>query len=301
MGSLQYFSEVPSPRKKQKMEETPTIIDLLDHDAEDDSDELMNILGEEADDTGGFRHVHDEGGGDGDGDENPFVDREEGEEERDSRASQRSESESPMDRRPDLFGTREKEMDYRSIHDTKDKDKDKGADKGKRKSTPIKEGEDKEFGAPRPKRMKSAPPTSSQSKIAKEEDEENKPYLQPIEIKPKAKQLRLSKTAFKKLALPPITGKKSKAGETIGGSRSQPTTPTKSSKCSIQPLAPKSKPTPKPSKRSPSDESRMTEPPKKERHPCPLCSKMIAGDNAALNSHIDWCLSRAAIMEASAG
>ncbi|KII92789.1 hypothetical protein PLICRDRAFT_51133 [Plicaturopsis crispa FD-325 SS-3] len=34
---------------------------------------------------------------------------------------------------------------------------------------------------------------------------------------------------------------------------------------------------------------------------CPLCSRAIEGDNSALNTHIDFCLSRGAIMAASAG
>lgn len=31
---------------------------------------------------------------------------------------------------------------------------------------------------------------------------------------------------------------------------------------------------------------------------CPLCSRMFDTDNAGLNAHIDWCLSRGAIMSA---
>lgn len=37
-----------------------------------------------------------------------------------------------------------------------------------------------------------------------------------------------------------------------------------------------------------------------EQHLCPICSKTIQTDNAGLNAHIDWCLSRSAILEASA-
>jgi DNA polymerase kappa len=37
-----------------------------------------------------------------------------------------------------------------------------------------------------------------------------------------------------------------------------------------------------------------------EQHICPICSKTIQTDNAGLNAHIDWCLSRSAILEASA-
>lgn len=37
-----------------------------------------------------------------------------------------------------------------------------------------------------------------------------------------------------------------------------------------------------------------------ERHICPICSKMLQVDNSGLNEHIDWCLSKGAILEASA-
>lgn len=37
-----------------------------------------------------------------------------------------------------------------------------------------------------------------------------------------------------------------------------------------------------------------------EQHICPICSKTLQTDNAGLNAHVDWCLSRSAILEASA-
>lgn len=37
-----------------------------------------------------------------------------------------------------------------------------------------------------------------------------------------------------------------------------------------------------------------------EQHICPICTKTLQTDNAGLNAHIDWCLSRSAILEASA-
>ncbi|KAG8813404.1 hypothetical protein FRC17_001589 [Serendipita sp. 399] len=37
-----------------------------------------------------------------------------------------------------------------------------------------------------------------------------------------------------------------------------------------------------------------------EQHVCPICSKTLQTDNAGFNAHIDWCLSRSAILEASA-
>jgi hypothetical protein len=37
-----------------------------------------------------------------------------------------------------------------------------------------------------------------------------------------------------------------------------------------------------------------------EQHVCPICSKTLQTDNAGLNAHVDWCLSRSAILEASA-
>ncbi|CAG7854755.1 DNA polymerase IV {ECO:0000255/HAMAP-Rule:MF_01113} Short=Pol IV {ECO:0000255/HAMAP-Rule:MF_01113}; {ECO:0000255/HAMAP-Rule:MF_01113} [Serendipita indica DSM 11827] len=37
-----------------------------------------------------------------------------------------------------------------------------------------------------------------------------------------------------------------------------------------------------------------------EQHICPICSKTLQTDNTGLNEHIDWCLSRSAILEASA-
>jgi len=37
-----------------------------------------------------------------------------------------------------------------------------------------------------------------------------------------------------------------------------------------------------------------------EQHVCPICSKTLQTDNAGFNGHIDWCLSRSAILEASA-
>ena len=36
-----------------------------------------------------------------------------------------------------------------------------------------------------------------------------------------------------------------------------------------------------------------------EDHTCPICSKTLRTDNAGLNAHVDYCLSRAAIFEAS--
>lgn len=35
-------------------------------------------------------------------------------------------------------------------------------------------------------------------------------------------------------------------------------------------------------------------------HVCPVCSKSLQTDNAGLNAHVDYCLSRAAIFEATA-
>lgn len=35
-----------------------------------------------------------------------------------------------------------------------------------------------------------------------------------------------------------------------------------------------------------------------ERHTCPICAKILTVDNQGLNSHIDFCLSKGAIMEA---
>ena len=37
----------------------------------------------------------------------------------------------------------------------------------------------------------------------------------------------------------------------------------------------------------------------KEDHICPICSKTLRTDNAGLNAHVDYCLSRAAIFEAT--
>ena len=36
-----------------------------------------------------------------------------------------------------------------------------------------------------------------------------------------------------------------------------------------------------------------------EDHICPICSKTLRTDNAGLNAHVDYCLSRAAIFEAT--
>jgi DNA polymerase kappa len=33
---------------------------------------------------------------------------------------------------------------------------------------------------------------------------------------------------------------------------------------------------------------------------CPICSKVLATDNDGLNAHVDWCLSKSAILEAAA-
>lgn len=38
----------------------------------------------------------------------------------------------------------------------------------------------------------------------------------------------------------------------------------------------------------------------RESTTCPICSREIEGDNSALNAHIDYCLSKGAIMEATA-
>jgi DNA polymerase kappa len=46
--------------------------------------------------------------------------------------------------------------------------------------------------------------------------------------------------------------------------------------------------------------SKKTNVPSSEQHVCPICSKTLQTDNAGLNAHIDWCLSRTAILEASA-
>jgi len=37
----------------------------------------------------------------------------------------------------------------------------------------------------------------------------------------------------------------------------------------------------------------------KEAHVCPICSKTLQTDNAGLNAHVDYCLSRVAILEAT--
>lgn len=37
-----------------------------------------------------------------------------------------------------------------------------------------------------------------------------------------------------------------------------------------------------------------------EHHTCPICSKQLKTDNQGLNAHIDFCLSKGAILEAQA-
>lgn len=46
--------------------------------------------------------------------------------------------------------------------------------------------------------------------------------------------------------------------------------------------------------------ARVTTNKSNEQHVCPICAKTLQTDNAGLNAHIDWCLSRSAILEASA-
>ncbi|KAL1680328.1 hypothetical protein EV122DRAFT_208059 [Schizophyllum commune] len=54
-----------------------------------------------------------------------------------------------------------------------------------------------------------------------------------------------------------------------------------------------------PSKRPPSSKRpRSPSPTEEEQHDCPICGKTLATDNDGLNQHIDWCLSRGAILEA---
>ncbi|KAI5890539.1 DNA/RNA polymerase [Schizophyllum commune H4-8] len=53
----------------------------------------------------------------------------------------------------------------------------------------------------------------------------------------------------------------------------------------------------KPSSKPPSKPPRSPSP-TEEQHDCPICGKTLAADNDGLNQHIDWCLSRGAILEA---
>jgi hypothetical protein len=99
------------------------------------------------------------------------------------------------------------------------------------------------------------------------------PPLPPFKSKRTGKQLTLSRTAFQRPRRP-------------------------------SPPLPPSPPPPGEKVKKPVSTSKESESPKKsktEKNACPLCFKMIAGDNAALNAHIDWCLSREVIKEASAG
>ena len=48
------------------------------------------------------------------------------------------------------------------------------------------------------------------------------------------------------------------------------------------------------------EEEKEEEGEEKEDHVCPICSKTLQTDNAGLNAHVDYCLSRAAIFEATA-
>ncbi|KAL1695593.1 hypothetical protein GGG16DRAFT_45361 [Schizophyllum commune] len=73
---------------------------------------------------------------------------------------------------------------------------------------------------------------------------------------------------------------------------------SKHSSAAVQP----SKPTSYAARRStsakpPSDQPRSPSP-AEEEHDCPICGKTLATDNDGLNQHIDWCLSRGAILEA---
>ncbi|KAL1723935.1 hypothetical protein EV715DRAFT_190536 [Schizophyllum commune] len=53
------------------------------------------------------------------------------------------------------------------------------------------------------------------------------------------------------------------------------------------------------STKPPSKRPRSPEPAEEdEQHDCPICGKTLATDNDGLNQHIDWCLSRGAILEA---
>lgn len=40
--------------------------------------------------------------------------------------------------------------------------------------------------------------------------------------------------------------------------------------------------------------------PTEEKHVCPICSKVFRTDNASLNEHVDFCLSKGAILAATA-
>ena len=48
------------------------------------------------------------------------------------------------------------------------------------------------------------------------------------------------------------------------------------------------------------DEEKEEEKEEQEEHICPICSKTLWTDNTGLNAHVDYCLSRAAIFEATA-
>lgn len=64
-------------------------------------------------------------------------------------------------------------------------------------------------------------------------------------------------------------------------------------------LAPRSKTTAQPRKRY-EEQGGEREAAEKGDHICPICSKTLRTDNAGLNAHVDYCLSRAAIFEATA-
>ena len=49
----------------------------------------------------------------------------------------------------------------------------------------------------------------------------------------------------------------------------------------------------------PAQSSKLTAPSQPETLNCPICGKSIVTDNAGLNQHIDFCLSKSAIMEAT--
>ena len=77
-----------------------------------------------------------------------------------------------------------------------------------------------------------------------------------------------------------------------------PASSNKPSSAAVQP----SKPTSYAARRSTSAKppsKRLRSPsPAEEEHDCPICGKTLATDNDGLNQHIDWCLSRGAILEA---
>jgi hypothetical protein len=241
------------------------------------------------DPTSGFREV--EGSPDEEEDDNPFAVEEElilsqpsmadkSESEFESDESESNRASAPpraLSRGPDLFGVREKEADERSVHPHLQTSQ-----------------------VSNQKRMQSAPPTSSD---IKGRSVENYPiYVSPTSRKPKARQLRLSVSAFNRPKPHPSPIRVEEIENLGEPSDFKPNSkPKSSSKVQPSPSTSKPKSEPKPKSKSQFKPSTTSTSTKRERNSCPLCNKMIEGDNAALNSHIDWCLSREAIKEASAG